>query len=116
MQGDAHKEFRIRFVEAEGLRELPVRGGVGNVLPDGSISLALYSERPSLPHTVTHPVGEGGFVNEREGSVEGESDLTRTIQALLVMSPTTARQLGSWLSQKAEEAERRLAGEEEVNP
>jgi hypothetical protein len=96
--------FKIRWQQPEDLKHLPVNGAIGGALPDGSISVLFYSERPSIPNMTIHPL-LGDRVDLGKASEEKDTHLTRTVQANVLMTPHAARQIGEWLLRKADDAD-----------
>jgi Spy/CpxP family protein refolding chaperone len=65
----------------------------------------LYVERASIPHHVSHQIDERGEVDLSEMSQQvSRGEVTREVQASLVMTPEHAMQFGQWLQENAQQA------------
>ena len=98
------RELKIRVITPKP-QPIPIRGGFGGVTQDKLVLLQLYSEYPTLPSTMTHPVGDDGVVDLTQFEADNETHLTRVIEIIATMSPRAAREVGAWLIQRADEAE-----------
>lgn len=103
---EAPNELTIVYEKAEGKRTITATGAHGGPTPDGaSVVVNLYVEKASTPHHVTHEISESGQVDlsKQSGEVK-RGEITREIQASLVMDPEHALQVGRFLQQNAEQA------------
>lgn len=106
MPDDQPEELTFVYEDAADVRTLTATGAHGGPTPDGASVVAnLYVERASIPHHVTHQIDERGEVDLSETNNEvSRGELTREVQASLVMTPEHALQLGEWLQQNARQA------------
>jgi hypothetical protein len=106
MSDNAPDEVTFVYEDTDEVRTLAATGAHGGPTPDGASVVAnLYVERASIPHHVSHQIDENGQVNlqEQSGQVT-RGELTREVQASLVMTPEHAMQLGQWLQRNAQQA------------
>lgn len=106
MSQEPANEITFVYEDAEEVPTFPATGAHGGPSPDGSSVVAnLYVERASIPHHVSHQIDEHGQVDLSETSEQvTRGELTREVQASLVMTPEHALQLGQWLQQNARQA------------
>ncbi|MCS4201315.1 hypothetical protein [Salinibacter ruber] len=103
MPDDAQDEITFVYEDADTVPTITATGAHGGPSPDGASVVAnLYVERSSIPHHVSHQIDETGQVDLSEQVTRGE--LTREVQASLVMTPEHAMQLGRWLQRNARQA------------
>lgn len=99
------KDFTVVF-DAGGTRGMvPVTGAYGGPTPDGvSVVAHLYVEHVTVPSLTAHAIGKTGEVDLQGGQHIRRADLTREVQATLVMSPEHAQVVGKWLQEKGKQA------------
>jgi len=102
MPDDAQDEITFVYEDADTVPTITATGAHGGPSPDGASVVAnLYVERSSIPHHVSHQIDED-LSEHSEQVTRGE--LTREVQASLVMTPEHAMQLGRWLQRNARQA------------
>lgn len=106
MPDEQPNEITFVYEDADHVRTLTATGAHGGPTPDGASVIAnLYVERASIPHHVSHQIDERGEVDLSEMSEQvTRGELTREVQASLVMTPEHALQLGQWLQRNAQQA------------
>jgi hypothetical protein len=106
MPDDGQNEITFVYEDADEVHTIAATGAHGGPTPDGASVVAnLYVERGSIPHHVSHQIDERGQVDLSERSEQvTRGELTREIQASLVLTPEHALQLGQWLQQNARQA------------
>ena len=106
MSNGESDEITFVFENADEAPTIAVTGAYGGPSPDGASVVAnLYVERSSIPHHVSHQIDEQGQVNLDEMSEQvTRGEVTREVQASLVMTPEHALQLAQWLQQNAQQA------------
>ncbi len=102
------KQFTIGF---EALKDKPtyaVNGAWGGTTPDGSNIVAhVFVERYSLPNYLTYDSeadAESVRVDRESEQRISRADITREVQASLVMTPESALRFAGWLREKAMQA------------
>jgi hypothetical protein len=76
-------------------------GAFGGPSPDQhNIIAQLYVEHGTVPSTISHAIREDGSVDLQHGDPISRGDITREIQATLVLSPEAAVLIGNWLVTK----------------
>lgn len=99
-------ELTIVFEKSEQKSTISATGAFGGPTPDGAAIVAnLFVEHTSMPNYVTHDIDSSGHVNMSKGKPVKRGDITREVQATLVMSPENAKQLGKWLIKNSEKAQ-----------
>ena len=96
--------FSFKYIFPSDLRELHVNGAYGGLGPDGTIRMAVYSERGAIPNfekriiTSDKPLGEAI-------EIEKKYDIVRIIQASFVFNIGTAKSFVEWLNDRIKEHE-----------
>ncbi|MFB6271658.1 MAG: hypothetical protein ABEL51_02065 [Salinibacter sp.] len=103
---DDPNEITFVYEDADEAPTITATGAHGGPAPDGASVVAnLYVERRSIPHHVSHQIDKTGQVDLSEQSEQvTRGELTREVQASLVMTPEHAMQLGQWLQENARQA------------
>jgi len=106
MPDDAPDEVTFVYENADDAPTYTATGAHGGPTPDGASVIAnLYVERASIPHHVSHQLDEHGQLNLEEASEQvTRGEVTRDVQATLVMTPEHALQMAQWLQQNAQQA------------
>jgi hypothetical protein len=106
MSDESPNEITFVYEDADEVRTIAATGAHGGPTPDGASVVAnLYVERASIPHHVSHQIDERGEVDLSETSNQvSRGEVTREVQASLVMTPEHALQLAQWLQENAEQA------------
>ena len=92
------KEFKVKYVIPEHVRDVYINGAYGGVTPRSEISLHMYCERGPIPTSITHPIdNKGQILLGKEISREVGGDAVRLVQASVIMDVTTAVALRDWL-------------------
>ena len=97
-------EVTYRFTHSIHSRKVPVDGVWGGITPYGNISVALFTDTPSYPDSVTHAVDEGQI--GAETSREVEDVVERQVQVEFVLNLDLARVMRDWLNDRIKEAEK----------
>jgi hypothetical protein len=108
MPDESPNEITFVYEDTDEVRTIAATGAHGGPTPDGASVVAnLYVERASIPHHVSHQIDERGEVDLSETSNQvSRGEVTREVQASLVMTPEHAMQLAQWLQENAEQAMR----------
>jgi hypothetical protein len=96
------ESISIVYDDKDGRPTLAVMGAFGGPTPEGMVVAHVYTEYHTIPSLEEHEVGPGGVVDMEKGNRIRRGDITREIQATLVLSPESAIRLGGWLQQKAQ--------------
>lgn len=107
-------ELVIRWRHADA-PEVPIRGAIGGVHPDGTITILFYSEKAGLPDVARHPIEDGQVIWDVVNR-DDPADLIRTVHLAGAMSPLVARQIAKWLEEKADEAEATFSAPSPTQP
>ncbi|MCH7975956.1 MAG: hypothetical protein IIC18_05305 [Bacteroidetes bacterium] len=108
------KEFRVKQIFPEGMEPIAIKGALGSVLNDGTITMHLYSEYKTIADMHVHDIDEDNNVNLNEITRrESDSELTRVFHTSISISPHTAKQFAVWLIERAQEADKLFTGLDE---
>lgn len=100
----ASKEASIVYETAKDHRYIAVNGVYGGPSPGGSTVVAhLLVGHMSIPSSVTHPMDENGVVDMSQEHRIARGDVTRSVQATLVLTPEHAKTIGAWLVANGEQ-------------
>ena len=92
------KQISIVYEKVSGKPTVTATGAFGGPSPDRqSIVAQLYVEHGSVPSVVSHSIREDMSVDLQHGDAISRGDITREIQATLVLSPEAAVVIGNWL-------------------
>lgn len=98
---ETQQKFTFVYEKASGKPTLPVTGAFGGPTGDGrAVVVHVFVEHVTVPSIVTHSVDENRNINLSELDSIKRGDVTREIQASLVMSPEHALDLGRFLLEK----------------
>lgn len=82
-----------------------IAGAHGGLQPGGLITANIFSERTAIPKRIVHRLTDEGGLGEIIEEDKKEA-IIRDVLFSLSMTPNTAKSLGKWLIEKAEEYER----------
>jgi hypothetical protein len=96
----------IKFYHEKGnfFRVIHADGAIGGPTPSREIFMSLYSQRVAIPKVIEQSLTPEGQLGAEVGR-EGKAGLFRELEIGVVMTPATARQLATWLTQQATIAE-----------
>ena len=95
---DKKGTLSIVFEEREDRPHIPVSGAIGGPGPGGTLVYAhVYTEFATIPAMEDHDVSEHGSVDLSKGQRIRRGDITRSIEATLIMPPDVAIAVGTWL-------------------
>ena len=109
MSEEPPAEISIVYDKAPGKSTIAATGAIGGPSPDAkSIVAHLYVENITVPAVVTHDIAPDGTVNLGQVSSQvARGNMTREIQATLVLSPEAAVAIGGWLANHGNNAIRK---------
>ncbi len=91
----------IVYEEVENRPTIVATGAYGGPAPDGSVVVAhLFTDFGTIPSIEEYEVTEGGLVNLETGNRIKRGDVTRRVQATLVLSPESCIRLATFLQEK----------------
>lgn len=100
---DKRESLSIVYEEPPNKPTYAVTGAYGGTSPDGTaVVVHLYTEFGTIPSIEEHDVQADGSVDTRKGHRIKRADITRQVQATIVMSPESAMSLSIFLKEKAE--------------
>ena len=106
MATDAPSTVTFHYVKSNHFRTIHVNGAFGGFSPDGSIFLAIYSERPVLPDVTVQTIESNGQLGkEIMEQRKGLQGVVRELEAGLAMDVRTAKTLVDWLTERIKIAE-----------
>ena len=95
----------IVYEEGQNKPMYAVTGAYGGTSPDGRMVIVhVYTDYGTLPSIEEHDVAEDGSVDLKKGHTIRRADVTRQVQATLVMSPEAAIDLSKFLQERAKKA------------
>jgi hypothetical protein len=96
--------FSFKYIFPTDTRELHVNGAFGGLAPDGTIRMAVYSERQAIPNFEKRFIKPDKTLGDQVGE-EKKYEFVRVIQASLVFNAETARSFVNWLGDRIKESE-----------
>jgi len=111
-----NREISFEYKISPNYSNYTIAGAHGGLQPGGLITANIFSERTAIPKRITHRLTQEGALGEIIEEEKKEA-IIRDVLFSLSMTPNTAKSLGRWLIEKAEEYERHFfsAGKEEGN-
>ncbi len=95
-------EIQFNFVKSNQHRVIHVDGAWGGVTASGGIHMSVYSERRDIPEKVVLEVEDGKPGKEKQQFRTSGLEVTREIDATLMMNVETAISIRDWLNQRIE--------------
>jgi hypothetical protein len=104
--------LKVEFRRAEQYRIVPADGVWGSFTPSGDLNVEFYLDVPAVPRSIELEYGpQGMFEASRDEDV---GTILREMQVAVLMKPSMAKQLGAWLTEVAETAEKAQASATDV--
>ena len=98
MEAKLPKKLSIVYDRAPGKPTITATGAFGGPSPDRhSVVAHLFVEHGSVPSVTSHTVRDDNSVDMEHSDSISRGDITREIQATLVLPPETAVIIGNWL-------------------
>jgi hypothetical protein len=98
------KTVLFKYIFPTDTRELHVDGAFGGLAPDGTIRMAVYSERQAIPNVEKRLVKPDNTLGDQIGE-EKKYEFVRIVQASLVFNTETAKSFINWLGDRIKELE-----------
>jgi hypothetical protein len=99
-------EINYDLLKSRLFRVIHVDGAYGGLNPSLSIHMAIYSERTSIPTSMTHEVDpKTGIGKELADKRVTRKALIREVEASLIMDIPTAQAMIDWLQDKVKQAQ-----------
>ncbi len=98
------KTVSFKYIFPTDTRELHVDGAFGGLAPDGTIRMAVYSERQAIPNVEKRLVKPDNTLGDQIGE-EKKYEFVRIVQASLVFNTETAKSFINWLGDRIKELE-----------
>lgn len=101
--------LRFDFIKSSSFRVIHVDGAWGGLRPDLNIHMNLYSERYSIPKSVTIEFDPENLPEEQTVEVESRNCVVREVEVCALLDLATAKSLRDWLDDSVQKAEERLS-------
>lgn len=101
--------LRFDFIKSNSFRVIHVDGAWGGLRPDLNFHLNLYSERYSIPKSVTIEYDPEKLTVEQTVDVESRECVIREVEICALFDLATAKSLRDWLDDHLQKAEERLS-------
>jgi hypothetical protein len=96
-----NKNVRFNYIKSPLFRTFHVDGLIGGPTPRGLLHFAVFSERRAIPQITEHAITKDGSLGEQIGS-RGKLGFVREMDADLVMTIHTAKEMRDWLNKNIE--------------
>src|SRR4051812_42789268 len=93
--------IRFAYIKAPLFRTIHVDGALGGVTARGFLTISVYSERKTIPRIVDVPIKDQALGKEIIRSKR--ANVTRELEANLVLDLKTAKELISWLERETKQ-------------
>jgi hypothetical protein len=94
------EELEFDFIKSNFFRVIKADGAFGGLTGNGSLHMALYSERNAIPTKTVHKVMAGGLGPEIREKREGRKAVVREVEIDVTMDIGVAIVLRNWLDEK----------------
>lgn len=94
------KELGFDFIKSNFFRVISTAGAFGGIAPNGSIHMAVYSERQALPTKIVHTVIGNQLGPEIMSKRQSRNAIVREVEADLVFDLNQAIAMRQWLDEK----------------
>ena len=101
-------EVQFRYKISRNYTVYSIAGGHGGLNSQGDVIVNLFSERGPIPRRQTFEVDANGKLKHPPIEVESETAIIRDVMFALAMEPETARSVGQWLIERANEHNERV--------
>lgn len=101
----APKKISFEFIKSNFFRVVRGDGVIGGLAPNGSVHLAVYSERQPIPKKMVHFISENTVGPEIMAERESRTSIVRELEVDVVMDITQALVLRQWLDEKIKQYE-----------
>src|SRR5205807_2031151 len=88
------------FIKSNFFRVIKADGAFGGLTGNGSLHMALYSERSSIPTKLVHRVVDGQLGPEIREKRKGRKAIVREVEVDVTMDIAQAVLLRNWLDEK----------------
>ncbi len=96
-------KMEIEYTKSKNHTTIPVTGVVGCLSPNGFVQCELFVETAQITDNHTLEIDGAGIPIPKETQV---TKFNRELQTLLLLAPEVAKNIGKWLIQTAEQAEK----------
>jgi hypothetical protein len=101
------KELEFDFIKSNFFRVIKADGAFGGISPNGSIHMALYSERSAIPTKTFHSLEASGQLGpELREKRQGRRAILREVEVDVSMDIAQAIVLRDWLTDKIDQFEK----------
>lgn len=98
-------QINFEYIKSNSFRVVHVDGAWGGITPNFNIQMAVFSERPPIPKSITLEFADDELPKEIMEKRVGRNAVIREVEASLVMDLSTARAINKWLGDHVNELE-----------
>ena len=102
MENEIIRKIRVKYVKELGYRTFPATGVYAGPTPSGDVMCKFFVESQPAPDEIEIDVLKTGDLDEKARHVDPDL-YVRSFQVGIVMNPITAKAVGEFITQKAEE-------------
>ena len=95
------KKMKIEYTKSKNYAICPITGVVGSLSPTGFVQCEIFTETAKITSDHELEISELGVPMPQEMHVK---TFTRELQALLLLTPEVAKNIGQWLIRTSEQA------------
>lgn len=106
LPGDS-QNVRFNYIKSPLFRTFHVDGLIGGPTPRGLLHFAVFSERRAIPQITEHALTKEGGLGEQI-EARGKAGFVREMDADLVMTIHTAKEMHDWLTKNIELLEKMI--------
>ncbi|MBU4411538.1 MAG: hypothetical protein KKB93_14595 [Actinobacteria bacterium] len=94
--------MKIEYTKSKNYVTCPITGVVGGLSPTGFVQCEIFTETAKITSDHELVINESGIPMQPEMHIK---TFNRELQALLLLTPEVAKNIGKWLIQMSEQAE-----------
>ncbi|BBO74910.1 hypothetical protein DSCW_23270 [Desulfosarcina widdelii] len=100
------RKVSFRYKISQNYAVYSIAGVHGGLNSQGDVIANLWSERAPIPRKQTYEVQQDGRLKEPPIEIESDDSIIRDVIFGLALEPETARAIGNWLIEKANERQK----------
>jgi hypothetical protein len=106
---ETQRHIKFIYTKSKDFRNIYVNGASGGVNDHCEVITNLYFEVRHTPDELTFELDNDGFLGKQIKSTSKTTTIDRILEASLILTEETARDLGEWLIERADLSKKRKA-------
>ena len=101
---DDNPKIKFHYIKSPSFNEHPLHGIYGGVSAEGTIAMAVFSQRMPIPTSIENDIvpvsGEEGVFTVSADRPEGRDGMVRFVHGMYYFDMTMAKSMRDWLDDK----------------